>query len=234
MTANRSAKSPAGAKKATAKRSAGPSAPKLSADDKARYKKLLAAMSRAREGESFAFDRYWEAIDEILFRELWRADKDVLDVGDWITTHTGESVAVAYKNCRVARHSSADDIARYRPSKIEAALRFIETRDDQALPRTAKVNLQALLVPVVENKKSVMRSLDDVTVEQVEEATKALLPAERRHAPSPSEKRLTQAFAKRKALLGASAAVRDGMLSVKNVPLTSVQALIEALRELEH
>ncbi len=125
-----------------------------------------------------------------------------------------------------------EDIARYRPSKIEAALRFIEARDDQSLPRSAKVNLRALLVPVVAAKKSALKPLDDVTVEQVEAATKALGPAVRRRAASPSELLLARAFDKRKLLAGATASVRDGMLTVKNVALTSVPALIDALREL--
>lgn len=78
-----------------------------------------------------------------------------------------------------------------------------------------------------------MRPLDEVTVAQVEEATKALHPQAPARAASPSQSKLTRAFAKRKSLAGATVTVRDGMLTVKNVSLTSVPALIEALRELD-
>lgn len=187
---------------------------------KRRWDALYGIVTSAEREGAIEFDRLWEAVGEIVDRELYVLG-GFKDARDFFERQLGEKERNAYRFIRVARFSSASEESKYGVTKLDAALSFIEAKVGAPLAHPPlPIAFEKLRFPTKEGKKL---TLEDARVADILAATRALSP--KKNVPTSSaERALVETFGKHQAFGDVHFRVRNGLVNILGVPLASLGA----------
>ena len=197
-----------------------------------RWKESLKVLLAARRGGASAFDDLWETVATIVDHDppLYLAG-GYATFRAFLAAYLEESERTARRMIRVARHASPAEEARYGISKIDAALDLLEAKTHGAPEGRIPVDFTRLRIPLHPAPKSGPRSVpfEEATVAQIRAATRHLTkPGSARGKRSPVERAIALAIAKGP-LAQVSVTLRNGRVSITNVPVESLAHLRAAL-----
>jgi hypothetical protein len=225
------AKAAAPAKKVARKKVSTKTPPKVNVDTaQARYDALLAAMQTHGVHESRSWDAYWEAVDEVLSGKLYLLSSNPEEhmAEGWCLAHTKQGADACRRNALVARFCSPDDELRYGVSKLFSVLRYIDKKVSPLPEQGAlKLKLESLRFALVRDGKKVSVGIEDATVKEID-----ALANDRAAGPKPSPLALPfeRAFKKVRGFEESRFIVRDGQLSVRNIPLAHLETFMKLMR----
>ena len=222
---------PASVNKRIATKATSKTPPKVNVDAaQARYDALLAAMQTHGVHESRSWDAYWEAVDEVLSGKLYllspKPEEHMAD--GWCLAHTKQGADACRRNALVARFCSPDDELRYGVSKLFSVLRYIDKKVSPLPEQGAlKLKLDTLRFTLVRSGKKVSVGIEDATVKEID-----ALANDRATGPKPSPLALPfeRAFKKVRGFEESRFIVRDGQLSVRNIPLAHLETFMKLMR----
>jgi len=226
-------------KKAAPKATTTKTPPKVNVDSaQARYDALLSAMRVHGVHESRSWDAYWEAVDEVLSGRLYllspKPEEHLAD--GWCLAHTKQGADACRRNALVARFCSPDDERRFGVSKLFSVLRYIDKKVSPLPERGAlKLKLDTLRFTLVRKGNSsagsprseVSVGIEDATVKEID-----ALANDRATGPKPSPLALPfeRAFKKVRGFEESRFSVRDGQLTVRNIPLAHLKTFMKLMR----
>ncbi len=209
-----------------------PVSPKLRSLWAAHARTIAAAMKR----DAQAFDERWEAAGAIVthdpplffaggFRNAEQFFRDVLR----------EAPRTAFRNIRVAKFASPKEEAQWGASKIDVGLSYLEAKSGKPLGARLPEALGKLRIPLArKGKTDGYVAFDEATVAQVAEATKRLLErdgrSKKKKAKGHARVVLEEVLSAHDALASVEVREKDGLVSLRNVPLAAWAAFITALR----
>jgi len=155
---------------------------------KSRWEKALGVVSSAKRQGASAFDALWEMVAEILEHEppLYLAG-GFASARAFLQKHLEANERTAWRNIRVAKYASPDEEARYGVSKLDAVIGYVEAQAGGAVKGRLPVDFAKVRIPVEDGGKPAKRPLEDVTVDQIEGATRALLRGKEKHPSTAPE-----------------------------------------------
>lgn len=230
-------KAPAAKKKAPAKPAAKTKSlttpPSVNVDHAAaRYAELLQAMTMHGVHESRSWDAYWEAVDEVLEGKLFllSPNREEHMATNWCLAHTKQTLDVCRRNALVARFCSPDDELQYGTAKLFAVLRYIDKKV-APLPEKGglKLRLDALRIPIVRDGKKLSLAIDAATIDEINALANDRTDASRTKA-SPTTLAFQRAFKGVRGFEDSDFVVRDGQLTVRNIPLSHLEAFAKLVR----
>ena len=196
-----------------------------------RWKALDAAVQDARRSGAHAFDRLWESVAEIV-----EHDPPLYLAGGFATAKAffasalGETERSARRNMRVAKYASPAEEERFGPTRLDAAIGWIEAKAGAPVKGRVPVDFEKLKIPVEVDGKTVQKGLAELTVEQILSATRKRLRENGKTAPkaSPVVKAI-QAALGRGALAKVTVRYAGGAVSLSGVPVAALKDLAKAL-----
>lgn len=201
----------------------------------ARYAELLQAMTMHGVHESRSWDAYWEAVDEVLAGKLYllSPNREEHMATTWCLAHTKQTLDVCRRNALVARFCSPDDELQYGTAKLFAVLRYIDKKV-APLPEKGglKLKLDALRIPVVRDGKKLSLAIDAATMDEINALANDRADASRAKA-SPTTLAFQRAFKGVRGFEESDFVVRDGQLTVRNIPLSHLDAFTKLVRSVD-
>jgi hypothetical protein len=197
-----------------------------------RYRSLVADIDRGARDESLGFDRYWEAVGEVIDKELYVAG-GFATAAAFVAAVVKEPLRTVKRMVRVARYASPAEESRYHVAKIDAALGYIEAKTGGPVKGSLPVKFESLRIPVKRDGATHRVSLDDASIDEIRAATRELLKGSSRSRAkhSDAEDALVAKLKAEAALKGVSVHVFDGRVRFGEVPLGSLDAFVRALRQ---
>lgn len=169
---------------------------------KKRFERLQQALRTAKLEELRGFDEYWENVAEIVEAGLHvYGGYDTAEA--FVRAETEQNWRSALRYMRVAKHASPNEEQKYGVAKIDAALSYIEAKLGAPVRGTLPIRLDALKVSVVRDGAQKRLGLLDLTVRELNTATRALLASsgsEARTRRSPIELAFAKSLASEKTL----------------------------------
>ncbi len=148
-------------------------------------------LADARRQGAGAFDETYEAADAIARHEppLYLAG-GYSTLKDFCEQVLNDNVRTALRLMRVARYATPAEENQYGPSKIDAALNYLDALTGEQLKGRLPVAFDKLKISVQRDGKTLRLPLSEVSVEEVGAATRALRRQDdgRRKEASPVEK----------------------------------------------
>ena len=189
--------------------------------------------SASREGMR-AFDRKYEAVGDIIEHEpaLYLA-AGLSTLRAFVQTYLpAETERTVLRNVRVARYASPDEEARYTPTKIDAAIDFLEAKLGGQRPKgRIPVDFERLRIPLPRAKPDAAASVlfPNATILQIRAAARALRGAKGK--PSKFQPPVVQALRKQlpKGAEGVALAYANGKVSIGGIPVEKLGAVLRAL-----
>jgi hypothetical protein len=199
-----------------------------------RWKALRAQLDARKREEAEGYDAYWEAVGEILDAQLY-VDGGFETADAFVREVIKEPMRTVARHVRVAKYASPVDEARFGVAVIDAAIAYLEAKLGAPLRERLPFPLATLRVEMEQEGKTHRLGLDELSVEQLRAATKALTKArgKTRVVRSPSHEAITRALEGVASLKDIRVQVRDGFVDFRGVPLHSVHDLVSALRGVE-
>jgi|LNFM01.1.fsa_nt_gb hypothetical protein len=204
-------------------------------------------MEVAEYDELRGWDRRWEAIGTVLYKNLFVLDDEAPTAQSWVEKHTSETYRTAIRNTRVALVASPEEERRYKTSKIDLAITIELKKQLKAAeqakvafdPRAAaeKIALSKLRYSVKRGGKEVEVDLAKITPDELRAlATGKPVGAKKPSKPSAPKsdegRKVSSAIAKNKNLSGITVAERDRQLSFEGVRYDQVPELGRTLSKL--
>jgi len=200
-----------------------------------RYRELLEAMTLHGVHESRSWDAYWEAVDEVLEGRLYLLSPNTKEhkAEQWCVAHTKLSLDACRRYSLVARFCSPDDEMKYGIAKLHAVLRYIDKKVG-GLPERGglKLKLKALRFPVLRGKKTTQLGIQEATMEEILALANDRKPGKLAR-PSQLSKAFQNAFEKERGFEDSDFVVRDGMLHMRNIPLTHIAQFTKLIRTVD-
>jgi hypothetical protein len=124
------------------------------------YDEAIANFEAAAAQGAKAWDVRYEAIGEIL-------------------NHNPPLYQVVYRNIRVARFANADDIERFTPTRLSLAIAWLEAKAGAPLKGNTPIAFERVRFPFKVDGKTVSKSLEEITVAELNLALALLKGRER-------------------------------------------------------
>lgn len=197
---------------------------------KQRFESLLVEMRASRRDEAGGYDAYWEAVGEVLDKELYVAGGHSTAEA-FVREVVKMPIRSAMRNVRVARYASPAEEVKYGTALLDAALGYIEAMTHGPIEGRLPIAFDELRIPIQNKDATAKVQLIDATVEQVRSATRALLGATKK-AParkSAEEQAIVGALRKGKGLGGVAVSVRNGQVRLGAFPVNAFAELVRAL-----
>jgi|GEM_PF-985183 len=201
----------------------------------ARLKKLwdatIAEIREAQRQGAGSFDRLWEAAARVVDHDppLYVLG-GYATAGEFFEQVLHESERAARRFIRVARYATPAEEDRYGTSVLDAALGYIEARIGHPLDGPLPVAFDRLKIEVHRAGNKLRLPLDQVSVAEIAEATKALRkPTQGATRASDAQRALTRALRSTKALAGIRVQESNGLASFSRVPVAQLSAFARRL-----
>ncbi len=132
------------------------------------YDEAIDSLEAATAQGAKSWDVRYEAIGEILNHNppLYMAGGFSTDRA-FIAQKLKENRQAVYKNIRVARFANADDIERFTPTRLNLAIAWLEAKAGAPLKGNTPVAFERLRFPFKADGKTVSKSLEDITVAEL-------------------------------------------------------------------
>jgi hypothetical protein len=196
------------------------------------YEDLVAELKDADSDAMHGWDRKYEAAGEILDKKLFllsphgTADK-------WCRAMLGgEPLRSVQRNARVAKYCSPNEETKYGTAKLDAVLTYLDAQTHGFKSGPLKVDLAALRIPAVVDKKKTKLSIEEATIKQILAAARGE-EAGAKQARTPLEQGFASALAGDADLKEVSIRITDGRVSFGRVPLTALLRFVKAVREVD-
>lgn len=189
----------------------------------------LAVIAEADARGAAAWDRKYEAVGRILAQQAWRAGA-WRSVEDFCQRVLHETRSLTYRSVRVARFATPADEAHFGVSKLDAALDWLEARVGHALGGDAlPVRFEKLRVPVKRGDATHRVGLEELTVKELQAATRALRHGGDGAAPKAPEATKLLSTLSGAALPEVQVRYHDGYFDLSHVASYELEALAHAL-----
>jgi hypothetical protein len=204
--------------------------PRADPKRKARFEALSRVIADAKKSNAKQFDALYEAIGEVLERELF-LEGGYRSSGDYIAKVLNEPARTVLRNVRVAKYATAAEQVRYGIAKLDAALSFIEAKMGGSATGRLPVRFDALEIPAERDGVHTMLSLEEATVAHIHAASKDLLTqqVQRNDRRSAVERSIARALAKFASLAQVTVRVQQGKVRLGEFALEALPTLAEAL-----
>ncbi len=148
---------------------------------KQRWEEAAAALDRARGQGASAFDELWEMVGEVIDHDppLYLA-AGIATAREFLRKYTHEPERTAKRFIRVARYASPAEEERHGVAKLDAAIGYVEAKLGTPAKGRVPVDFKALRIPVEREGQKRRLPLEDVSVEELRAATRALTRAGKR------------------------------------------------------
>ncbi len=149
---------------------------KIDAKLESAWATVAARLEEARSRESAGFDAYWESASAAIEHDppLYLAG-GYETATQFITGHLHEKERTARRNMRVARYASPAEIAEHGPTKLDAALSYLEAGGNYFGSGRHPVAFDRVRFDVDRDGVAARPTLAEATVEEITAATKARL-----------------------------------------------------------
>jgi hypothetical protein len=148
------------------------------------WDEAAARLERAQRQGASAFDELWETVGAIIDHDppLYLA-AGFSTARAFLARYTHERERTAKRFIRVARYASPVEEERYGVAKLDAAIAYVEARLGAPAKERVPIDWKTLRIPVTRDGETRRLSLDEITVEELRAATRAL--TRRTHTPRP-------------------------------------------------
>jgi hypothetical protein len=197
---------------------------KIDPKRKKAYEELLEAMKGASLREAEGFDRYWESVGRIVHGELYLAG-GFESKADFLRAYVKGDPGHAEAMMEVARYADPEEIEAYTPSKIAAAIDYIEKKIGAPVRGRLPIKLASLKIEVAPKKRV---PLKDATVQDIRDAVRGE-GKRRKIEASPAERAIREVLEEIAPLADVDPVVRNGYVSLSRIPLAALGQLARAL-----
>jgi hypothetical protein len=200
---------------------------------KKRYDALVAEIAASDLDEMRGWDRKYEAVGTIIDERLYLLS-DHGTAKQWVEAVLGEGYRQAMRNIRVARYCSPEDEHTYTPTKLDAAITYLEARTHGPVKGRLPVKLASLHIPVTRNGHERSVPLDDATVPEILAAAKGATSTGKKPARrSPAEHAFAANIASDKRFKAVTVRVADGSVTFGRIPLGDLSAFLSLVRAVD-
>ena len=197
------------------------------------WDKLSAQITAAIARDASAFDARWEAAARVVDHEppLYVFGGHA-SAAAFVRDVMRESPRSAQRFVRVARVASPRDEAAYGVNLIDRAIAWIEAKRGEPLGGALPTPLAKLRIPIEREGKQRRLLLAEITIQELDAATKELLAAKGQGRAKPkaqAQKVLETAFRAHRALAGVRVHERGGIVRIDGIPLAAWEAFRAAI-----
>ncbi len=197
------------------------------------WERSIGRLERGRREGAGAFDEVYESADEIARHvpPLFLAG-GISTVNEFVRVYLKEPLRTAMRNMRVARYASPAEETRYTPTKLDAALGYIEAKIGARLEPGGRLPIafDKLRFDVERSGQKRRVGLDEATVQDINAATRALTKADRKPPAKASPDLLALARAlDRRALAKVTKRIAHGNVWLGAIPMAHWQEFVRAL-----
>jgi hypothetical protein len=200
-----------------------------------RWQAQLTILGRSRHQGARAFDALWEAVAEIVEHDppLYLAG-GLASKKAFLAEHLGETERTASRNMRIAKYASPTEEERYGTSKIDAVLDWLEAKTGGELRGRLPVDFAKVRLHVERDGEPHRLGLDDLTVDEIEAATRELRRdrVKRPGNASPVVTAVTKHLRGKK-LGKVTVRLAGGKLSLSGIPVDAFAAFVAALGKVD-
>jgi hypothetical protein len=195
---------------------------------KAAWDRAAATLETTKVQGARAWDQLWETVGDVLEHEppLYLAG-GFATAREFLAAYAeGTDERAARRNVRVAKVASPDEEVRYTVMKLDEALNYLEAKLGGPPRGRVPIDFEKLRIPVAGHPAG--RPLDEVTVQDLRAATRALDP---KHAArsSPVVAELVRALGTVPAAKGVTVHYANGYVSLTHVPARAFRDVMRAL-----
>lgn len=197
---------------------------------KKRWDELSSTLHAAQAKGASAFDDVWEAAAAIVEHE-----PPLYVLGGYATAREffrevlHEDERLARRMMRVARFATPAEEQRYGTSKLDAALAYLEAKTGGALVGSLPVAFERLKLPITRDGKRSNVPLEEVTVAEIQAATRGLAASKKRERSSPARHALVSAVTAIESLAEVRVSEANGYATFAHVPLAALGVFRTAL-----
>ena len=202
---------------------------KVDAGLKRLYAEALGQFERATAEGAKSWDHRYEAVADIVEHvpPLFLAGGFSTET-DFFASVLQENRQSVYRNMRVAKYASADDIERFTSSRLDAAITYVETKNGGPLRGRTPIDFAKLRFPFKREGKTVSKTMVDITMAELRDAIALLKGRETASKKASPLGRALSEVLKRSKVKGASVSVSASQV-VLRVPVSGIDAVAAAL-----
>ena len=200
---------------------------KIGADLKKSYDEELKRIERARGEGASAWHELYLATARVLGHDppMYMAAGHTTDA-EFLEAVLGETRQAAYRNIRVAKLSTAAEVAEFSATKLHYGITYVEAKTGETIGSRKDLDFATLRIELEADGKTLRKSFAKATYAELHKAI-AQLSTKPKSKQSAEAKAILEAL-KRSGVKGASATVTRKNVTLR-APLDGLQAIIHEL-----